>query len=775
MKPSRMFARSALGVLSLSAVLMYRAAGQDPALSEAARLDSEQKCDEADRIYKQLLAKGAPSAALVNNLGNHYLACGAPDKARVYFERLLKTNPAHVNANLQLARLAIARKEGAKALEYLSRIKAQDPDVVLVRAEALVQAGQREAAVAALDSLAKTIGSDPRLLFALGMSYGRIGFYERAEAAFNAVLTHYPDDYDVLYNFGLAASRAEHYDRARSAFEVALKVRPDDVDALVALGRVQSHLGDHNRAVYLLAQARKLAPQRPDVLLSLAQAAQDAGYFGDSVLAYDEYLKLRPDDDVIRRDRAFVMGYGDAGRAEGLKELATYVHRHPNDAIGYFDLAQISYHADSVKALEQVSTAVHLNPSFEPAHFVRAWLLHKLGREEEALADLQIAIRLNPHDALAFDQLGLVYMDLDRPADAQTALRQAAAISPNEPRALMHLARALVLSGHLEEAQPLFDRFRKTQPEGPQRPREEAGIIESATLTPAERSSRTIERLRQLIRATPKDPSLRLNLGSLLLVDEKAGEAGVEFRELLALNPPGAILEQAGRLLLAHDQYGLAREMLERAASQTPSALLDLAMAIFYSEGPQPALKILEKVPDGVDRGDYLLMKAKILDAAGQAPEADRTIEESLRYAISRPRLAEESAVLLVGHNQAAKALDLIGEAMQSTPDDPGLMLVKAVALSALKRNAEAGKLVNEIENRWPEWDRAYVIQGLLLERESKLAEARRSIQIALALGTRDPAAQCALVRMTGSAPSASQCSCQPGIYEPFFPSCKNP
>jgi len=760
--------------LWLGGVLVCHAAGQDPALSEAARLDSEQKCDDAERIYQQLLTKGSPSSALVNNLGNHYLACGEPDKARVYFERLLEMNPAHVNANLQLARLAIARNQGSRALEYLSRIKQQDPAIVLVRAEALAQTGKREAAEAALDGVAKTASANAGLLFAVATAYGRIGLYVRAEAAFNAVLAHDPGDYDVLYNLGLAAARAEHFERARSAFEVALKVRPGDVDALAALGRVESHLGDYTRAVYLLSQARKLAPQRPDVLLSLAEATHDAGYFGDSLLAYDEYLKLRPGDDVAHRDRAFILGYGDAGRAEGLKELTAYVERHPDDAIGYFDLAQISYHADRERALEQISTAVRLNPSFEPAHFVRGWLLHFLGREEEALAELRIAIGLNPRDALALDQLGLVYMNLDKPADAQEALRQAAAILPDEPTVLLHLARVLAESGHPEEAQPLFDRFRKVRPRGSPRPREEAGIIESATLTPAERSSRGIERLRQLIRATPRDPALRLDLGGLLLADGKAGEAAAVFRELPALHPPGAILQKAGGALLAHEQYALAAEMLERAAAELPSARLDLAIAVFHSKGPEAALEILEKVPEGVDRGDYLLMKAKILDAAGQAAEAERTIEEGLGYAISRPRLAEESALLLVGHGQAAKALELIGAAMQSTPDDAGLMLAKAVALSALKRNAEAGKVVKEIEGRWPEWDRAYVIDGLLLERDSKLVEARRSIRIALALGTHDAAAQCALARMTGSAPLAAGCSCQTGIYAPFFGACKN-
>jgi tetratricopeptide (TPR) repeat protein len=765
------FARFALACLSISSVLLCQS--QDAALREAARLDSEQKCDEAQGIYEKLLAKGTPSAALINNVGNHYLGCGAPDKARLYFERLIKINPGHINANLQLARLAVGRKQGRTALEYLSRIKQQDPEILLVRAEALSQAGKRDEAAATLDSLAKVTGSDPRLLFAIGMSCGRIGLYDRAENAFNAVLVQYPDDYDVLYNFGLAAARAEHYERAQSAFEVALRVRPDDVDALVALGRAESHLGDHARAVYLLAQARKLAPGRPEVLLALGQAAQAASFFGDAVLAFDEYLKLRPDDEVIRRERAFTLGYGDAGRAEGVKELTAYVRRHPKDAIGYFELAQISYHADRLQALEQISTAVRLNPAFEPAHFVRAWLLHRLGREEEALTDLRVAIRLNPGDALGFDELGLVYMNLDRPEDAEKALRQAVSLSPNEPSILVHLARALVDSGHAEEAQPYFERFRKAQPEGPLRPREEAGIIETASMLPAERASRTIEHLKQLVQTTPNDPSLKLSLGSLLLLNGKPEEAEVVFRDLLALSPASVMLQKAGETLLAHERYAVAGEMLRRAVAQTPAANLDLAIAIFYTDGPQAALKVLKTVPDAVDHGDALLMKAKILDAAGHPGEADQLIGESMGNTISRPVLAEESVLLLLRHGQAFKALQLVGEAMISAPNDPELMLVKAAVLSALHRDAEAVNVVKEIESRWAEWDRAYVMQGLLLEREGKLPEARRSLQIAIALGTGEAAAQCALTRMNPSPDSATRCSCQPGVYESFFPSCQ--
>src|SRR6187549_2355040 len=96
-------------------------------LREAARLDAEGKCDEAERHYQAALAEGSPSAALLNNVGNHYLVCGQTAKAQSYFERLLVINPLHANGNLQLARIAVERKQGAKALEHLARVKGSDP------------------------------------------------------------------------------------------------------------------------------------------------------------------------------------------------------------------------------------------------------------------------------------------------------------------------------------------------------------------------------------------------------------------------------------------------------------------------------------------------------------------------------------------------------------------------------------------------------------------------------------------------------------------------
>src|SRR5881628_3319139 len=183
---------------------------QDQSLRDAARLDAEGKCDEAERYYLAALAQGSPAPSLLNNAGNHYLICGETAKAQAYFEKLLQLNPLHPNANLQLARIAAEQKQGKKALEYLSRVKETDPAVSLLRAEALHWAGETPASVAIMDSVGKTARGDPRLLYLLGLSCARLALYDRAEAAFNDAVTQLPGDFNILFNLGRAAARARH-------------------------------------------------------------------------------------------------------------------------------------------------------------------------------------------------------------------------------------------------------------------------------------------------------------------------------------------------------------------------------------------------------------------------------------------------------------------------------------------------------------------------------------------------------------------------------------
>lgn len=743
-------------------------------LREAAQLDAEGKCDEAERLYEAALANGSPSAALLNNTGNHYLVCGEPAKAQTYFEKLLQLNPLHPNANLQLARIATEQKQGAKALEYLARVKESDPLILLVRAEALHWAGRHTASIAMLNDAEKSASGDPGLLYLVGLSCARLALYDRAEAAFNNALAQRPDDFDILFNLGRAAARAEHYDRAQRAFEAALKIRPGEVNLLVELGRVSAARRDYVRAVFVLAQARQKAPGNADVLLMLARAAEDAGYYEDSATAYDEYLRLRPADDAVRRDRARAYGQTESRRDDARKELAWYLGKHPDDPLGHYIAAQVLWWPEPDEALRHLSEAVRLDPKSVSIRFSRAWMLQRVGRMGESLPDLEIAHRLAPENVRILDLIGLARLALEQPAEAEKILRQALSKAPDDPEVVMHLGRALMALGREEEAQSYMEKYRKVRPQGLPGLRKRFGMIELATLTATEQREREIERFRKEAREHPDRPDYQLHLSSLLLADRQKEEALREFRRLLNLNATGQVWEEAGSLLLSSGEYAMAREFLERAAADRPSARLDLAIAIFQLDGPAPALQFLDKMPAGEMTGDGLLLKANLLEAAGRSAEAEKTLDQGLNQASTRPQVVQRAVLLLLRLNRKQDGLNLLERAIRANPQDSELPLTKAILLGLLDRFSAAEKTLREVELRWPEWDRAYLVHGLLLERAARHAEARQRLETAIALGSQDPGLRCAQARLAGAANPSPECGCQSGLEQLLSAGCVN-
>src|SRR5690348_3882596 len=131
--------------LALAAVVFAGCAfgQQNSVLDRARQLDAAGRCAEAETLYQGAL-RSSTDVAVLNNFGNHYLACREPEKARGIFERLLKMDSGHANANLQMARLAEQKKEPAKALAYLDQVAKPDVEIQMTRAEVLAGMGRRD-------------------------------------------------------------------------------------------------------------------------------------------------------------------------------------------------------------------------------------------------------------------------------------------------------------------------------------------------------------------------------------------------------------------------------------------------------------------------------------------------------------------------------------------------------------------------------------------------------------------------------------------------------
>ncbi len=711
-----------------------------------------------------MLATPTPSSALLNNAGNHYLICSQPDKAEALFLRLTRIQPQHANANLQLARVANQRREGAKALEYLAHIQEDSVPLRLLRAEALEYAGRHEEAGRILQELERQ-SSDPRVLFATGITAARIGFFDNAESAFNRVLAVQPNNFDVLFNLGKAAARAKHYDRAQRALEVALKLKPADPDVLLELGLAYAAGNESSKAVFVLAQARQHALKRPDILLALARAAEDAGYFGDSIVAFDEYLALRPDDDTARRDRGRVCGLTRTRRQEGLKELKRYVEKHPTDPVGHYDLAQLTWTDQPDAALEQLSNSLRRDPQFAAAYFARGWLLYRLGRIIDAVPDLEAAVGFQPRNTKALNQLGLAYLALSQASKAEQMFRRALESVPQDPDAQLHLGRALMMQDKTDEAERHLEQFRKVRPQRDRGPLSEPVMLELATLPHAELAMRQIARLREEASSHPGDSELQLHLAGLLLVEGEIDAALAAYHELLIRNPDAKICYDAGAALVRAGHYDLAQQFLQRGRD-VPGATLEYAIAVFFAQGPEKASEAMKEVPKSERNGDYFLMSALIAEASGRTAESHEYVREGLRQSPERADVAKQVASFLLKQKRSDDALRVIAAAARLNSGNPDLILMQAVILTATDRMPEAQKIIRNIELRWPEWARAYVADGLVLARLGNTGEAVRKLQVAAALSPDDEGLRCVQARIAGPQNMVEhKCACGNDVF----------
>jgi predicted Zn-dependent protease len=297
-------------------------------------------------------------------------------------------------------------------------------------------------------------------------------------------------------------------------------------------------------------------------------------------------------------------------------------------------------------------------------------------------------------------------------------------------------------------------------------------MIELATMSPADRARSQIERLRVDVRQHPGDAELQLELAGLLLGEGRTEEALAAYRELFSANAAPAVWQRAGTALIRAGQYQLAKVFLERATADIPAARLDLAIARLFTAGPAEALGAIDQVPEAERQGDYWLMKARILEAAGRNVEAEEILARELSGSASRPEVIVEAARLLFRHNRAGEAVTMLSQAVKSNPGNSDLLLEQA-AISALAGDGPgADRLLRQIEIRWPEWSRAWLVHGLVLEKLGQPRAALQKLQTAAALGGNDTLTPCALAHLSGKS-AGPECACAERLAHWVLPSCR--
>lgn len=703
-------------------------------------LDNQKRFPEANEAHLGAIAKDPKSPGFLHNYGNHFLLAGDLKGAHDTFMKLADLDPNDAYANLQLAELALDANDAKTALDYLKRLPAkqlESPTVAIYMLLALDLTGNRADADPLFNSLASSTQNDAGLSAFLGRKLAQSKQFAQAETFLTHALAPDPANFNMLYELGVVASNAGHNDRARDLLENALRQQPQNVDVLYALAYVYSSLKQPESAVRLLAQAEKLAPQRADIHKLLAVSMADLHAYEDSVHEWDTYVTLAPNDDSGRRERGFAKANIKQAEA-GMADLEWYVARHPDDPTGLFELGVSQSVNDPEKGIATLDKAIALKPDYVEARAARGALNYQEGKAEVALPDLEFAASNRPGNATMLDRLGQAYLLLERLPDGLRVLRKAAELAPSEAKIQLHVANALAQSGETAESKIFMNRYKEL---GGAAAVPARGVMDYLSLTPEQQHAAYRARVEKALTDHPDDAPMQTAYLKLSIGDGQMEQAAATARKIEGMKPGAIVLADAGRAMLAAQQYGLAKELLGQAAAADPAAgvELDLAIADFHADNPAAGLQELEHVSADARGADYFVARAQMLDASGKADDAVAAIKQAVKTDPSRVDLYWNAAVVMLHSHQGAGALGLLDDAAKTLPDEAQIPVLKAVVLDLTGKVSDAQKLLTDARHRWPEAASVWVADGLILASQKRPEEARKALETAVSFGANSP------------------------------------
>ena len=493
----------------------------------------------AERALLEAATQMPHSTKIQFGLAALYLKSGQDAKAREQYAGLAKDykeKPAGLEAKVKLAEMDLALGKQAEAERQIQEVLKENPR----SADGLIFSGRMALAKRngkdAVQAFRKVLHDQPELAtahFLLGQAYQLTGENSLVKESFEHAVALYPGQVDAKRSLAGLDSQSGRHQQARARLDDLLKQRPDDVVALdmlmmlnlvtknwveaertlerlrsaskdsgvvlMAEGRLRQAQGQFDKAGAAYERATALAPNDPEPLLSLVNLDVAQGHADRAKTRLDELLAARPDH---------LFGHGLLG------EVLTLTG-HPQEAdvqfreasrvnpkwiapwLGWGGLWLAQKQPD--QAIQVIQSGLKANPESEELHMLLASGHFDQGQIDPAITAYDGALRLNPRNVLAannlavllvdykgdtqnvqkafalsrdfekdaphplfLDTLGWVRFKMGQQEDALRLMKEAVAKSPELPTLNYHLGAAFYQSGKRAEARAYLSKALKS-------------------------------------------------------------------------------------------------------------------------------------------------------------------------------------------------------------------------------------------------------------------------------------------------------------------------
>jgi serine/threonine protein kinase/Flp pilus assembly protein TadD len=251
-------------------------------------------------------------------------------------------------------------------------------------------------------------------------------------------------------------------DQARQESDRASRLDPELAAPHITMARIEAQEGRTDLAMQEIQKARKIQPNSAEVQGAFGEVYEAQGKMKDAMDAYQKAMYLAPDDWRWPVNLGVAkFSHGDI--AESISLLETGKEKAPDNSLVYFDLGVARSQFNQIdQALADVNQAIRIEPS-DRAYSLLGTLLLYQGKFDQSIAAHKQAIHLGPNNYSAYANLAEAYRWSGANRDeAAKAYRQSIALeeaqrkeNPRDPELLSTLAYSYAAIGDATRSIPL--------------------------------------------------------------------------------------------------------------------------------------------------------------------------------------------------------------------------------------------------------------------------------------------------------------------------------
>lgn len=408
----------------------------------AARLDG--KTQLSAEAYNRGLSLKPGSLEGLSGLAQTYSVMGRTDEAETLLKQVIAADPKRRDDTLLLGDLHMRSGDYAGALEWLRRAERIQPDArsELLLAISYQHLKQLDMASHYLDLAKKRAPDNPEVQRSLAGYYREIGNYPAAIAALQSIRNPRPDvKAELAYTYQLNGQLRE----AAKLYAQTANAMPRDMGLQLSAAQAEIAVGSIEAANKFLQRAAGINPDYYRLHAIRGEVAQIQERDSDAIREYSAALAHLP--------------------AEPIEGPLYGIQLHMNLMEPYRNLGDAAAAHQQLALAQSEIDALHEHGP-DRAQFLRLRALIKMnaGNVDSGLNDIKEALAISPNDPSSLQLDGDLLMKAGRAEDAIAVYQRVLAIDPKNRFALTSLGSASRVAGRDADAEKYFTRLEQAYP-----------------------------------------------------------------------------------------------------------------------------------------------------------------------------------------------------------------------------------------------------------------------------------------------------------------------